>query len=228
MIPLKDERPTENFPYITISLIVANVAIFIYQLTAGRPFTEAFALKPYYVFNEPNTFNYFTFVSSMFLHGSIGHLLGNMLFLWIFGDNIEDTLGKFKYLIFYLLCGVAAGLIHAFFHMDSRIPTLGASGAISGILGAYIVLFPRTRILALIPIFYFIRLMYVPAKFFLGVWFIFQFLYLASPRSHGVAFLAHIGGFIVGFFLIQLFTRLKPAEIVYEDGWFDEDGGPWA
>ncbi len=208
MIPLRDENPTENFPYITVGLIVINAAVFIYQLIAGRGFTETFALKPLYVFEQPGIFNYFTFISSMFLHGSVGHILGNMLFLWVFGDNVEDILGKTKYIIFYLVCGIAAGLLHVLFNMDSKIPTLGASGAISGILGAYLVLFPRARVLTLIPIFYFIRLIYVPAKFFLGIWFIFQFLYIASPQSHGVAFLAHIGGFLTGIGLIGIFTGI--------------------
>jgi membrane associated rhomboid family serine protease len=224
MIPLKDENPTSSFPYVTVGLITLNVAMFIYQMIAGRAFTEHFALKPLYVFEDPNPFNYFTFLSSMFLHGNPSHLIGNMLFLWVFGDNIEDTLGKIRFAIFYIICGVLAGLAHAVFNMSSDIPTLGASGAISGILGAYLVLFPDSKILTLIPLFYFIRLIYVPAKFFLIVWFVFQFLYIASPSA--VAFLAHIGGFAVGFFLIKLYVKYWPVEI-FEDIWNNEKEDPW-
>ncbi len=227
MIPLRDENPTENFPYITVSLIVINVTVFIYQLIAGSPFTEYFALKPYNIFHSPTGFDCFTFISSMFLHGSLSHIIGNMLFLWIFGDNVEDTLGKIRYIIFYLICGIAAGLLHTLFNINSKIPTLGASGAISGVLGAYLVLFPTARVLTLVPIFWFIRLIYLPAKVFLIVWFIFQFLYITSPAAGGVAFLAHIGGFAVGYFLIRPLVRYKPPEIINEDDWFDEDEGSW-
>lgn len=211
MIPLKDENPRTSFPYVTVGLIVLNIFVFLYQFFTGQRgqmFTYKFALIPYDVFHEPDLRVYFTFVSSMFLHGSLWHLLGNMLFLWVFGDNIEDVLGKIKYVIFYVVCGVLAGLIHALAFSNSQTMTLGASGAISGILGAYMLLFPRVKVLTLIPIFFIIRFIWLPASFFLGIWFIYQLLYAVSPSSHGIAFLAHIGGFLTGLVLIGIFTGI--------------------
>jgi membrane associated rhomboid family serine protease len=143
----------------------------------------------------------------MFIHGGLLHIGGNMLFLWVFGDNVEDALGKIRYFLFYLLCGLAGGLLHILIGINSKIPAVGASGAISGILGGYVILFPRARILALVPLFYFIRIMYLPAFAFIGIWFFYQLLYAASSHGGGVAWFAHIGGFLAGVFLVLIFRK---------------------
>jgi membrane associated rhomboid family serine protease len=151
----------------------------------------------------------FSFLSFMFIHGGFLHLLGNMWSLYIFGDNVEDRLGPFRYLLFYLLCGFASGLAHLAVNLHSQVPTIGASGAIAGVMGAYMISYPRSRILTLIPIFIFFPLVEVPAVFFLGVWFIFQFLNAASTAGQGgIAWWAHIGGFIFGIIFLRLFLSL--------------------
>jgi len=149
-----------------------------------------------------------TIFSAMFMHGGLLHVGGNMLYLWIFGNNIEDVMGHIRFFIFYLICGVAASLAHIVMETGSRIPMIGASGAVAGILGAYILLFPKARILCLMFLFYFIRLIYVPALVVLGFWFILQVFYAGVVGAQGgVAWFAHIGGFITGFILIKLFRK---------------------
>ena len=209
-IPLRDENPSGKFPFVNVCLILANIAVFIYQLTltprAFQIFVTANAMVPARipaVLNGYGSFEaaFLPLVTSMFLHAGIAHILGNMLFLGIFGDNVEAAFGHLRYLLFYFVCGVGAGLMHIAFNFNSHIPALGASGAISGVLGAYIVLEPRNRILTLI----FIFLVRVPAVVVLGLWFVLQFLSgigsLGSTVNGGVAVWAHIGGFLLGLFI---------------------------
>ncbi len=149
----------------------------------------------------------------MFLHGGILHILGNMLFLWVFGDNVEEAMGYLRYLLFYLTCGFVAALAHILLNPSSAIPMIGASGAISGVLGAYIVLHPRARVHTLIFLFFFIRVVQIPAAFFLGFWFLFQVLGVGS--GGGVAWLAHVGGFLAGIVLVKIFAQEKERPRIY-------------
>ncbi|MBM4337976.1 MAG: rhomboid family intramembrane serine protease [Deltaproteobacteria bacterium] len=216
MIPLRDAIPSKTFPVINILIIVANGLAFIWQLSLGPSLKEAFLLYGIVPvrYSDPSLSVQFTmfeqvfpFITSMFLHGGFLHILGNMWFLYIFGDNIEDRLGHFRYLLFYFVTGVAAGLVHLYTNWGSQIPTIGASGAISGIMGAYLLLYPRSRILTLIPIFFFFQFVEIPAFIFLGYWLLIQ-LFSASltPKNvGGIAFWAHIGGFIAGLILVKIF-----------------------
>jgi len=207
MIPLKDINPTRNFPFVNVMLISANVLVFLYQITlsphAAKAFVMANATVParlpaFLAGHAPASVALFPLFSSMFLHGGLMHLLGNMLFLYIFGDNVEDSFGHIGYLFFYLLCGIGSGLIHVMFNWGSSVPALGASGAISGVMGAYAVMFPSHRILT----FFFIFLIPVPAILILGYWFALQFVAgingLGMATAGGVAWWAHIGGFLMG------------------------------
>jgi len=221
MIPLKDENPSKRFPVVTVSLIAINLAAFIYVLSLGKGAEQLvyrMGVVPYNIVNVGLP-AYPTLFTSMFLHGGWAHLLGNMLYLWIFGDNIEDFLGKIKFVVFYLVCGFIASFAHILTQASSQIPTIGASGAISGILGGYILLYPKARVLTLIPLGYFIRLIKLPAVAVLGIWILIQFVSgLASlPGSAGkggVAWFAHIGGFIGGLALIRVLGwRKKPHRI---------------
>ena len=207
MIPLKDINPTRNFPFVNVMLISANVLVFLYQITLSPHAAKAFVLAnatiparlpAFLAGHAPASLALFPLFSSMFLHGELMHLLGNMLFLYIFGDNVEDSFGHIGYLFFYLLCGVGSGLIHVMFNWGSSVPALGASGAISGVMGAYAVMFPSHRILT----FFFIFLIPVPAILILGYWFALQFVAgingLGMATAGGVAWWAHIGGFLMG------------------------------
>jgi hypothetical protein len=209
-IPLKDENSSGKFAFVNIGLILTNMAVFLYQLTltphAFKIFVMANAMVPARILAFLDGYGSFEaaflpLVTSMFLHAGIAHIVGNMLFLWIFGDNVEAAFGHFWYLLFYFACGVGSGLVHIAFNLNSHIPALGASGAISGVLGAYIVLEPRNRILTLV----FIFLVRVPAVIVLGLWFLLQFLSgigaLGSTVNGGVAVWAHIGGFLLGLFI---------------------------
>ncbi|HUL34926.1 MAG TPA: rhomboid family intramembrane serine protease [Candidatus Eisenbacteria bacterium] len=216
MIPLKDINPTRTFPFVNIALIIANVVVFVYQATlppqAYKMFVLANATIPARVplFLAGHTSAHvalYPLFTSMFLHGGLMHLLGNMLFLYIFGDNVEDVFGHFGYLLFYIVCGIGSGLLHVAFNFHSAIPALGASGAISGVMGAYAVYFPRHRILT----FFFIFLIPIPAIFILGYWFVLQFLEgingLGMAQQGGVAFWAHVGGFVMGVLIAFLVKR---------------------
>ncbi|MBV9463129.1 MAG: rhomboid family intramembrane serine protease [Verrucomicrobiae bacterium] len=210
MIPLRDDNPTRTFPGVTILLIAVNVLVFFYQSALPEArlehFLASFTMVPAEVTGSaPGAYR--SIFTSMFLHANLMHLLGNMLFLWIFGNNVEDILGHLPYLLFYLLCGIGADFAHILSSAHSQIPTLGASGAISGVLGAYILLFPRAQVLT----FLFYRLIYVPAWVFLGVWFIGQVLAggMGGGESGGVAVWAHVGGFIVGAVLLPFFKLLS-------------------
>jgi len=216
MIPIRDAIRSRTFPVINMVIIALNVLAFLWQLSQGPQLKEAlylYGIVPFR-YSDPELSTQFTrfqqylpFLTSMFLHGGFLHIIGNMWFLYIFGDNIEDRLGHIRYLIFYLLCGVTAGLVHLYTNWDSKIPTIGASGAISGVMGAYLLLYPRSKILTLIPIFLFIQFIEIPAFIFLGYWLLIQ-LFSASltPRNvGGIAFWAHIGGFIAGLLFIKIF-----------------------
>ncbi len=212
MIPIKDDNYLESFPYMTVALITINAAVFLVQILSGefgKMLTYDFSVTPYNIFHPQSHEVYITLFTSMFLHAGISHLLGNMIFLWIFGDDIEDALGHFRYLLFYIVCGLAAILLHSVIYHGSHIPVLGASGAISGILGAYFLLYPEVRVLTIVPIFFIIRFVWIPSTFFLIIWFAFQLLYAANPSSHQIAFLAHIGGFLAGLGIIYLFFPNK-------------------
>lgn len=208
MIPISDINPRRRFPYVTVLLIVINTIIFIYQslLKNPNPFIYKYALIPRNLFKIGGK-EYLKLITSTFLHGNLLHIIGNMLYLWVFGDNIENNLGTFKFIIFYFLCGIVAGLTHALIYSNSTIPTIGASGAIAGVLGAYFFLFPNAKVLALVPLFYFFTVMPVPAYIFLGIWFLLQlipgFVYFGKVGT-GVAFWAHIGGFVGGILLVIL------------------------
>jgi len=198
------------------------VFVFIYELSLGdalEPFMYEFGVVPSLITHWPQSDLSFVaivipFLTSMFLHGGWLHVIGNMWYLWIFGDNIEDRLGHFAFLAFYLLCGIGAGVVHTMFNANSRVPSVGASGAIAGVLGAYLVSYPFARVLTLVPIFVFIQVIEIPALIVLGFWFIMQFFYgtasLAATsvnETGGVAWWAHVGGFVIGILLIGLFPR---------------------
>ena len=211
MIPLRDIIPSRTTPVVTISLIAVNVLVFIYELSLGRD-VDAFTL---YWGLVPAAFSWVAVFTSMFLHGGFMHVAGNMLYLWIFGDNVEDRMGHGRFLVFYLLCGVAAALAQTITVPESVVPMVGASGAIAGVMGAYFVLYPRSRIVTLIPIFFFFQVVEVPAILFLGVWFVMQFLSgvgsiataTGGEPAGGVAFWAHVAGFAAGFVGVFVFRQ---------------------
>lgn len=219
MIPLKDDIPSQKRPIVTVTLIAVNVLVFIYQLSLGREmntFIYFFGMIPRDILLGHNLYTLF---SSMFIHGGFWHILGNMLYLWIFGDNVEDAFGHIGFLIMYLISGLAGSAIHILTSLGSKIPTIGASGAISGVLGAYFILYPRAQVLALVPVFFFIRFMALPAFLFLGFWFILQLLYGAGSLGvgTGVAWFAHIGGFVAGALLaFMVRNRIRRRRIHYE------------
>ena len=218
MIPLRDRNPSGTFPAITLLLILANVFVFIYEVQLGpalSSFLVRYALVPAAVTGSLRygsvslTDTVAPFFTSMFLHGGWLHLIMNMWFLWIFGDNVEDALGKIRYLLFYTLCGLAAALTQFAIQPGSTLPVLGASGAIAGVLGAYAVLFPGARVVTLVPVFFFLQVMELPALLILGYWFVLQILSgslegLGPASGGGVAWWAHIGGFLTGIVLVLL------------------------
>jgi membrane associated rhomboid family serine protease len=215
VIPLRDSNRSATFPVVNSLIIAACVLAFIVELTQGQTiaaFIYRYGLVPAR-YADPQIAARFTagqqilpFLTSLFLHGGIFHLVGNMWFLYIFGDNVEDRLGHLRYLFFYLLCGLAAGVTHLVINWGANIPTIGASGAIAGVMGAYVVLFPRAKVLTLIPLFFFFPFVEVPAFFFLGIWLLFQLVSAAGDTGHvgGVAFWAHIGGFVFGIIFLKL------------------------
>jgi membrane associated rhomboid family serine protease len=211
MIPLRDIIPSRTTPIVTISLITLNVLVFAYELSLGRA-VDAFTLSYALI---PAAFSWMTVFTSMFLHGGFMHVAGNMLYLWIFGDNVEDRMGHGRFLVFYLLCGVAAALAQAITVSDSVVPMVGASGAIAGVMGAYFVLYPRSRIVALVPLFFFFQVIEVPAILFLGIWFLMQFLSgvgsiassIRGAPAGGIAFWAHVAGFVAGISGVMVFRR---------------------
>ena len=214
MIPLRDENPTHITPVITYLLILVNIAVFVFQMMLGAnndAFIYQFALIPAEVTSRVSLEPIFDIFTSMFMHAGLAHIGGNMLYLWIFGDNVEDRLGSFKYIIFYIIGGVVASLTHIYTNPGSQIPTVGASGAIAAVLGAYLVLYPSQKVLTLIPLGFWLRLTMLPASVVLGLWFVLQFFQgvasLGMPDVGGVAFWAHIGGFISGVVLGWLLKK---------------------
>jgi membrane associated rhomboid family serine protease len=252
LIPIHDDNPTRTFSYLTASLIALNVLIFAVQYvvsqsepSGGLAFFYEWGLVPWELTHSqpvsqevlqaggldvscsppacfPQKSVYLSLISSMFLHGGLAHLGGNMLFLWVFGNNIEDNLGKVRFLLFYFTAGILASLAHVAANTESVIPTVGASGAIAGLLGAYILLFPHARITTLVFILFFVQFLHIPAVMWLGLWFLSQFLIGAGQQigEPGVAWLAHVGGFVAGAALIYLFggrrPRARPAFPGYE------------
>ena len=229
MFPLRDENPTELVPFITVAIILLNLGIWLTlqgagagstfidslceygsipgELTGALPAGRAVSLGDYRCVSGGRTWS--TVLTSMFMHGGWGHLIGNMWFLWVFGNNVEDSMGHVRFLAFYLLTGIAAAAAHVLTAPASPVPTVGASGAISGVMGAYIVLYPRVRILTLV----FVYLVHVPAWLMLGYWFFIQFLSAsASGAGAGIAFWAHVGGFVVGVVLVKGFERKRLVE----------------
>ena len=221
MLPLKDDLPSYSRPIVTYIILGINIVVFLYELSLGpqlNSFIKQFGAVPFYIFNPVGVSSYATLFSSMFIHAGFMHILGNMLFLWIFADNVEDRIGHIKFVFFYLSCGIAGALLHGITAPNSTVPMVGASGAISGVLGAYILLFPKARVLALIPFGFFLRITYLPSIIFLGIWFLYQFLFgvtTIGARGGGVAYFAHVGGFIVGL-LFALPFRGKRKKINYE------------
>lgn len=213
MLPLRDNIPSRRFPVITFLLIGVNVVIFFYELTLGnnlRHFFSLYSVVPARLLADPfSAENVRTLFTAQFLHGGWMHLIGNMLFLYIFGDNVEDWFGHIPYLLFYLFCGVISFLAQILVTPQAAIPTLGASGAVAGVLGAYFLLYPYAKILTLVPFFIFIQFVEIPALLFLGIWFLFQFLQgsVIDGGGGGVAFWAHIGGFITGLIIVLLRRR---------------------
>ena len=221
MIPISDAVRSRTFPFVNIALIVASVAVFIYELTLSTADINVFIVDHGIIplqlvdwvqspsgLEEPGTV-----FTSMFLHGGWLHLLGNMLFLWVFGDNVEDSLGHLRYLLFYLLAGVGAVALQVYIDQDGTIPMVGASGAIAGVLGAYLILYPRATVAVLIPWLWFFGAFPVPAVFLIGVWFLLQLLNgvaaiaTATGVDTGIAFWAHVGGFLTGLALVFVFRR---------------------
>ena len=219
MIPLRDTLPTKSYPVVNNTIIGINIVIFLYQYTQTiglDKFIYIYGLVPAR-YTVPQIGAYFTtwqqifsFLSFMFLHGGFWHLLGNMWSLYIFGDNVEDRLGHLRYLVFYIICGFGSGLSHLLLNLNSNVPTIGASGAIAGVMGAYFILHPRAKILTLIPIIFIPYFLEIPAAFFLGIWFILQFINAAGShgQASGVAWWAHIGGFVLGIIFLKLFSAL--------------------
>jgi membrane associated rhomboid family serine protease len=217
LLPLRDENPTRRFPVITVLIVALNVIIFAYQAFSPRgldDYASRMGVVPYEITHfesldagrrlPPGL----TLLAAMFLHGSLFHLLGNMLYLWIFGNNVEDYLGSVRFALFYLVCGLAAAFTQVLFSPNSRVPMIGASGAIAGVLGAYFILFPRARVMTFVFLFIYIRVVPIPAAFILGFWFLAQVLNIGL--GGGVAWFAHIGGFLTGIALVLAYRRLRP------------------
>jgi membrane associated rhomboid family serine protease len=228
MIPIRDDQPRFSTPYVTYFLVALNALVFLFELSVGAQSHQALNSMIYEFGIVPSHFGealagaahfslaaaFLPILTSMFLHGSWLHIIGNMWVLWIFGDNIEDYLGHFSFLLFYLLCGFAAAIAHILLNAGSDVPTVGASGAIAGVMGAYFLLYPKARVLTLVPLIVFFTFWWLPAWIVLGYWFLLQFLSGAatsiaysSPSGGGVAFWAHVGGFVAGLVLIKILPR---------------------
>jgi membrane associated rhomboid family serine protease len=218
MIPLRDDNPTTLPPVVTVSLIIVTTLVFLWQVSQGAADQQrviyALGVIPAVLFGKAELPPEIAMVSpevsvvtSMFLHGGWLHLIGNMLYLWIFGNNVEDSMGHARFVVFYLACGVAAALAQSFAAPDSTVPMVGASGAIAGVLGAYLLLFPHAHVLVLVPLGFFSQLLHIPAVIVLGLWFVLQFVSGAAlpTEGGGVAYWAHIGGFVAGMILIVPF-----------------------
>jgi membrane associated rhomboid family serine protease len=218
MIPIRDTQTSRNIPLVNNALIGINVLVFLVTLSQGDRFLFTYGLVPgrYTLPSLSAHFSFweqlFAWISFMFLHGGLLHLIGNMWSLYIFGDNVEDRLGHVRYLAFYISCGLASGFSHFLLNSHSTIPTIGASGAVAGVMGAYILLHPRSKILTLIPVIFIPLFVEIPAYFFLGFWFLLQFINAATGAGGGgIAWWAHVGGFLFGMLFLKLFTLLPAA-----------------
>jgi membrane associated rhomboid family serine protease len=229
MIPLRDVIPSRTTPYSTFTIIVLNGLAWLYELSVPRDllpaFLRAYGVVPANLSSSTVVTSLFlhgsapTLVSSMFLHGSWSHVIGNMWYLWIFGDNVEDQLGHGRFVVFYLLCGIAAAVGQTVLDPDSLLPMIGASGAIAGVMGAYFVLYPKSRVLTLIPLIIFWEVVELPATFLLGFWFVMQLFsavgsiaVTASTGGGGVAFVAHVAGFVMGIIGVYAFRRRQSSQ----------------
>jgi membrane associated rhomboid family serine protease len=222
MIPLRDVIPSRTFPGVVIAIITLNALAFLFELTLSDRELALF-VRQYGV--VPRYFDVASVFTSMFLHGGWMHIIGNMLFLWIFGDNVEDRVGHGRFIVFYFLCGAVAGFAHVFSEPLSTVPTIGASGAVAGVMGAYFVLYPHSRILTLLPIFIFWQIIEVPAIVFLGLWFLLQLvsgvgtslMATQGAPAGGIAFWAHVAGFLAGVLLVNVFRRRERARVEWWD-----------
>lgn len=231
MLPITDTVQSRSFPFVNWMLIALNVLLFFIlakSSASADAYVQIFGVVPARFLSQPDLFALFTLFSSMFLHGGWVHLVSNMLALYIFGDNVEDRMGSGRYLLFYLLCGLVAALVHIAFNQDSLIPTIGASGAISGVLAAYLVLFPTARVITLIPLFFLPWFVEIPAVLYLGFWFVSQLLnglltvMTGAQAFGGVAWWAHVGGFVAGLVMVKLFAYQRYPRRVYIDEYY-----PW-
>jgi len=225
MFPLRDTIPSRTFPLVTIAIITVNTLVFLYELSLGPHLQDAmyvFGMTPALLTGQvevagtmPVWWPHGTLITSMFMHGGWMHLIGNMYFLWIFGDNVEDWLGRWRYLLCYVTSGVLASLAHLLMHWDSIVPTVGASGAIAGVLGAYMMLYPRARVVTFLTLGFFVELVEVPAVLFLGLWVLIQFFngFLSSAvlgsGTGGIAWWAHVWGFLIGVGFIKVVRRFS-------------------
>ena len=223
MFPLRDRIPAKSFPVITICIIIVNILVYIYQMSLGNninTFINNFAVIPvsFSSLTDKPILDWFILFprlfTSMFIHGGIIHLLGNLWYLWIFGDNVEDFFGHFYFLLFYLVGGMVGALAHIYFNLNSNIPTIGASGAIAAVMGAYIMLYPKSRITTIVFIIIYFTITEIPSLFFLGFWIVLQLLYASfsavnNASGGGVAWWAHIGGFAFGMVLAVLFRFIR-------------------
>jgi membrane associated rhomboid family serine protease len=229
MIPISDENPAHRTPVVTWTLLIANIAVFFWQLSFTEQGAEAvirslgFTPREFFVrgVGAGDAGPWVTLLTSMFLHGGLMHLGGNMLYLWIFGNNVEDALGHLRFLVFYLTCGVAAALSQAVVEPDTTIPMVGASGAISGVLGAYVMIYPRARITVIIPLGVLLYPTKISSLFVVGFWFILQLVSaaLADPGAPGVAWLAHVGGFVAGMLLTPMLSQFPLFGRHYRGPW---------
>jgi len=225
VIPLKDDNPTRTVPFVTVSIIAVNVAVFVRGLFLPQATQQALLMRLALIPHDLTqpvagridllAYNLLTLLTSMFVHGGWLHLLGNMLYLWIFGNNIEDVLGHARYLLFYLLCGLSGAAAQIAVDPASRVPMIGASGAIAGVLGAYLVTFPAARVSTLIFVLFFARLVEVPALIVLGFWLLIQLMNAGRSGPAGVAWFAHLGGFLAGLVLVVLLRRRRVPHSLY-------------
>jgi len=227
VIPLRDENPSRHTPWMMWLLLAGNLAMFAYQMQVRASGGDDAYVALFFrlglipeALTSPGAWASMpipaplTLFSSMFVHGDLFHLAGNMLYLWIFGDNVEDVMGPFRFLAFYLLCGLGAAAMQVALMPGSDVPMVGASGAIAGILGAYALLYPKAQVLTLVFLLIFIRIMYLPAVVLLGIWFLMQLLSAGTGGGAGVAWWAHVGGFVVGILLVRAFAVRLPSRII--------------
>lgn len=218
MIPLRDVIPSRTKPYVTLTIIVLNAMAWLFEISLPQDTLPVF-LQVYGV--VPADFRPATLITSMFLHGGWMHVIGNMWYLWIFGDNVEDRLGHGRFIVFYLLCGIVAALGQIVIDPSSTLPTIGASGAIAGVMGAYFVLYPQSRVLTLVPLFIFWEIIELPAIVLLGFWFLIQLFsagtiaVTASTGGGGVAFMAHVAGFVTGMLAVLVFRKRRQPDLWY-------------